>query len=394
DLNRFVPVPAHSEHQLFPGIVAVVGARWALADRRPSRVRPLASSMLLSAAIVTAVTLDVGGVSLFRGLFWLPGFDSMRAIARVVLVTMFPLSVLVGLLLDRLVTSPRMRWRVVAAALAILLVAESSLIAPRWGSKEPWRDREAALIRQLPSPLPRGSVLAVRTDKQEYFETQETAQLVALAYGIVTINGHSGNFPDGWLAPATCADVGLDLRLGRRFLLQHGWPAPTIAPQQLVLIGFGDCDRAALLRDPVLTLGEVYPFGAGQAGNGFVDSGFSGTEAWGRWIEGSTGRLVFTLPAPPPGPVAITLDTLSFSAEKDFRQTVDIDVNGRACGSLMVWAGHLQGKVVCPAGALRPGRNAITFAIRHPARPIDVHFNSDPRLLGLGLRTMVLDVAK
>jgi hypothetical protein len=321
----------------------------------------------------------------------LPGFDAVRAVTRIVVVTIFPVSVLLGLMLDRLMASPHGRRRIAAMAIAVLLVAEAALVAPSHSSKAEWRRPETALIRQLPARLPPDAVLAVRTPEFGYWVRDElTVELVALSRGLRAVNGYSGNAPPGWRRPLTCGDVGGDLRGGRHFRDEHGLPAPAIAPGQLVLIGYGDCDRAALLRDPVLTLGETYRFGMGQAGEGFLGGDFSSPEAWGRWTEGQSAHLYFSLASPPPKAVIVAIDAASFSAGTDGRQTADIDANGQPCGSVSLWAGHSAAQAICPAGALRQGNNVVRFRIRHPARPADTHVNADTRLLGIGLRSLTL----
>jgi len=66
------------------GVVMVIVAL----IRRRTDVRLLAA-LLLVPALLTALTVNIGGFSLFRFVQWLPVFQSMRALTRVVLVEQF-----------------------------------------------------------------------------------------------------------------------------------------------------------------------------------------------------------------------------------------------------------------------------------------------------------------
>jgi hypothetical protein len=68
-----------------------------------------------------------------------------------------------------------------------------------------------------------------------------------------------------------------------------------------------------------------------------------------------------------------------------------VNANGQDCGQFMLSDRKQNGRVVCPAGALRSGENMVRLRIARPARPIDLDIkNKDRRHLGLGLKTLTI----
>ncbi|MGH7083869.1 MAG: hypothetical protein ACREFN_02620, partial [Acetobacteraceae bacterium] len=225
DLSGWFHYPAIWEQQLFPGFAAIIGIAWYLASPAARRQNPLTTVMLATTGILFLATIDVGGHSFYRLIFPIPGFSAMRVVSRVILVMMLPAAVLVGTLIDELNTRGTMHGggRALAVLLAALLVAECSLVREDQSTPAAWRGRAEALLRQLPKPLPPDAILVLKTptmhaDVTAWIYGQVDADDAAARLGIHTINGYSGNFPPTWKTPATCSDIGHDLRAGRHFL--------------------------------------------------------------------------------------------------------------------------------------------------------------------------------
>jgi hypothetical protein len=399
DLSGVLPLPNPQEQQDFPGLAAIIALAWFSVGGRARRRQPLAAPMLATAAIVTVLTLDVGGHTLYRLFYALPGFAEMRSVSRVILVTLLPLSVLAGLLVDDVARRRRWPGRAAALALVALLVAESALTRASTSRIADWRAPVTALEAALPKPLPPDAILAVAAppfDEKSapsvaaWTARQLDAQLAAVMLGIATVNGYSGNFPPDWRGLARCDDVGYALRSARHFFAEHGRALPPIAPDRLVLIGFGACDRAAMPHDAPLVPGRVYRFAAGAFGNNFIGGGFAEAESWGRWTEGRDAHLYFSLAAAPAGPVTLAVEAMATSPAPDRRQEIAVAANGQSCGTLIVAAGKERARTTCPAAAFHAGDNHVHLRIAHPARPSDLGDNDDTRELGLGLRTLTI----
>ncbi len=117
--------PGLPELHLFPGWLPLLGliAAAALAVRRCDPPAVLAVAALL----VVLVTTRVGGFCLYDPVFRLPGGGSIRVVARIVLVLLFPAGLGLGFLLDELA-----RGRRTVGVLLVGLVVADQLVRP-WG---------------------------------------------------------------------------------------------------------------------------------------------------------------------------------------------------------------------------------------------------------------------
>src|SRR5271165_2538674 len=394
DLSEQFALPSVWEHQIFPGFSAIIPLAWFGLSRRARTRQPLAAIMLAALAILFAVTIDLGGHTLYRLIYSLSGFSAIRAITRVILVMMLPLAALLGMMIDDLVAAGanRVPARLLAVALSAFVIAECVLIDPYSSSPSAWRTRLDALEARLPARLPHDAVFAIAVDPQdtEYNDTQTDAELVAATLGVSTMNGYSGSSPPTWKIMTTCRDVGDDLRAGRHFLAEHGQAAPAVDPSRLVLVGFGACDPAQFYREPSLQLGQVYHFTSEAEGNEFAGGGFAFPEGWGRWTNGDDAFLYFSLGTAPPAPLSVAIDAISMSSAADRAQIVTVVANGHACGEMVVTTSRPHAAITCPAGALGTEDNTLRLHIAHPTRPVDIGLSSDHRRLGLGLRTLTV----
>ena len=82
-----------SEHQIFPGLSAIIPLAWFALSRQARSRHPLAAVLLVAFAILVIVTLDLGGHTLYRLIYALPGFSVLRAVTRIILVMMMPLAI-------------------------------------------------------------------------------------------------------------------------------------------------------------------------------------------------------------------------------------------------------------------------------------------------------------
>lgn len=398
NLSSSFSYPALQEHQLFPGLSAIIPVVWFMLSKRARARHPLAGVMLVTLAILFSLTIYVDGRTLYRFIFLIPGFSSIRAVARVILVMMLPLAALFGLLMDDLAAPGphRLVRRCVASVLSAFLVVECSWVVVANSTPADWQARLDALEARLPKTLPPHAILAVAgppfrsADAFPWALTQTDAEVAAVGLGISTLNGYSGNQPPTWSTLTTCGDVEHDIRAGQHFLAEHGFAAPDIEPEQIVLVGFGHCEFSALGHDPLLQIGHSYRFAEGADGTPIVGGGLSGPESWGRWTDANEAFLYFSLAASIPGPTAVEISARAFSSLPDRRQEVTVEANTRDCGHFEVSAKRSRAQVVCPPGAFGIGNNVLRFGVARPARPIDLGVSNDWRRLGLGLEALTL----
>jgi hypothetical protein len=222
---------------------------------------------------------------------------------------------------------------------------------------------------------------------------QEDAVLAALERGVATLNGYSGRYPPGWTSVENCGDIGNNIRAARHFYTEHGLPAPEILPTRIITIGFGACDLVAALRPPMVAFGHEYRFGTSGEGNAIAGGGFWDAEPWGRWTVADTANLYLTFAAEPKRALALTFEGYGFSAARDRRQDIVVEVGGKICGVLTIATGKGRDRVVCPAGAMQAGENRLRLRILHPATPTETASWDDARPLGLGLSTLTVTPA-
>ncbi|HME21681.1 MAG TPA: hypothetical protein VKI44_10105 [Acetobacteraceae bacterium] len=100
DLSERFSFPLVWEHQIFPGLSAIIPLAWFGLSKRARARQPLAAPLLATLAMLFAVTIDLGGHTLYRLVYAIPGFSAMWAVTRVILVMMLPLAALLGMMID------------------------------------------------------------------------------------------------------------------------------------------------------------------------------------------------------------------------------------------------------------------------------------------------------
>ena len=200
--------PGLPELHLFPGWLPLVGllAAAALTVRRPDPPAVFA----VAALVVVACTTRVGGVCLYDPVFQLPGGGSIRVVARVVLVLLFPAGLGLGFLMEEV---SRGRWTL-GAALVALVAVDQAVILPGGPRGEVWAthriradegkdyiDRLVALVRR---ERPDAKVLYVfpKPTESDALPAAGVRQMdvvwAARELGVPTVNGYSGYWPNHW----------------------------------------------------------------------------------------------------------------------------------------------------------------------------------------------------
>lgn len=200
-------IPMRSEHQMFFGAGAMLLA--AAAVRQSSYwVRVSAVALLLTVAL----TIEIGGYSLYMFIARLPLADSIRAVGRVVLVMAFPLALLAAAGFDRLVRGiAGRRWVGVFAAafLALVMLVECIAIQSGRVPLPVWRNHLAAFMAKVPDNLPADAIVFVpRQVGQPSYMTELDGMSIGQLTNRSTLNGYSGNQPPGHEGSSSpCDDI-------------------------------------------------------------------------------------------------------------------------------------------------------------------------------------------
>ena len=200
-LGRGLDVPVRPEQQMFVGLLPLMLAALALLRAAPAarRASLLAASTL---AVLIVFTLCVHGHSIYLWFAQAPGANAIRAVSRIILAMLLPVAVLCAGGIDALLhprTGARRAGRyAVAAVLSMLVVGEA--LASRIFST-PFTAHEARVARvlsRLPASLPANAVIFVPLESAPNWSWDLDGMAAGQALGRATLNGYSGNAPDGY----------------------------------------------------------------------------------------------------------------------------------------------------------------------------------------------------
>jgi hypothetical protein len=190
---------------LLIGLFAVVNKRCLSIE--PRRLGIVCAVSIL---ILVAMTVVVDGSSLYFLVIQLPGLDAIRAVSRIILVTLLPVAILVAVGVDyvrRQVTGV-VGCFVLALVAMILVSAETVFYTPHQAARETWTMRQAGLKHLIGTPPIDGSVIYVTQRKEEPFYLAELdAMIYAQDHKLKTLNGYSGSTPPGYVYPEPCVGV-------------------------------------------------------------------------------------------------------------------------------------------------------------------------------------------
>ncbi len=242
----FSKIPLRWEHQLFPGLAVLTLVLTGIVGRFHTENRRLAWLHFGAALMLMALTLEVHGYSLYALVWRLPGMSSIRAVTRIMLVVMWPLSLFIAWVVDGFILrfTQRLRWMQAAAYLvAGLLVAESVFYTHATYGKADGQSRLIDLAQQIPAIVPANPVLFVAENPQEPFWAKEIdTMLLTQELDWSTMNGYSGNYPAGYSSSKNCSQVPARIKNYMEFAGISSESFYLESIKRVVPLGFMDCD--------------------------------------------------------------------------------------------------------------------------------------------------------
>jgi hypothetical protein len=238
--------PLRWEHQLFPGLAVVTLVLAGISWRFHTDNRMLAWLHFSAALALIVLTLDVHGFSLYLLVWMLPGMSSIRAITRIMLVIMWPLSLFIAWVVDGYILrfTQQRRWMQTAIYLIVgLLVVESVFYTHATYLKADAQSRLDKLAQQIPAIVPANPVLYVEENLQyPSYATEIDAMLLSQELGWSTLNGYSGNYPPGYKSSISCKQLP---ELIKNYMDYAGITSESFyleMMKRVVPLGFEDCD--------------------------------------------------------------------------------------------------------------------------------------------------------
>jgi hypothetical protein len=246
-IANFLPnFPLRWEHQLFPGLAVITLVLAGIAWRFHTDNRMLAWLHFSAALSLIIFTLNVHGFSLYLLVWMLPGMSSIRAITRIMLVVMWPLSLFIAWVVDGYILrfTQQRRWMQTAAFLIVgLLVVESVFYTHATYVKADAQSRLDKLAQQIPAIVNANPILYVEENLEDpSYATEIDAMLLSQELGWSTLNGYSGNYPPGYKSSTSCAQLP---ELIKNYMDFTGISSESFyleIMKRVVPIGFKDCD--------------------------------------------------------------------------------------------------------------------------------------------------------
>lgn len=173
--------------------------------------------------------------------------------------------------------------------------------------------------------------------------------------------------------------------IGQRYSVGLGWPCwlpPYGCPAPNGAWAFE-------LRD-----GEQVDFRQGGNSTRFDLKGWSGQESWGTWTEGSKASLMLPIaPLPAGRDLELTIEASAFGTPKHPHQTVRVIVNDEDMGKLSLKAADGPQTVTVKIPRRTAAKQypvAVVLDLIDATSPEALGVSHDPRMLGLGVRGMML----
>jgi hypothetical protein len=204
-------VPMAHEHNMFMGLGALtlflVGAAAAISGGVPRHQENLPKIALLTLATLFVLLTMFGSKSLYFFLTYLPGLNSIRAVTRIVVVFMFPVSVVVATGVNAMLRfMPRLPGLIVLCTMLTIVTLEISMLKKSRFLASESETRTDAIVNEArrKSAGIANPILFVLEGDQAPYLVHLDAMLAAQQLGWPTANGYSGNGVPGSEYRATC----------------------------------------------------------------------------------------------------------------------------------------------------------------------------------------------
>ncbi len=253
-LSHALPdVPARGEQQIFLGVpltlLAIVALVYVLFTWRSTTPRLRALTFCILSALVLFTSID--GVSLYWVIAQLPGFNSIRAVSRVMLVLAFPIVLLIGFALREFSAREKLPWLVPATAIVVAawMTLDIATIGKIMYSSAKSQARVEALLSSAPDD---DGPIVFGIGASEIWVVHALDQMLATQQsGRPLLHGYSGYMPPGFTFVPSCAAAQAMLKHYERLAKRRDLPKLTALGETPVAIDMGPCDLSPATLDAV-----------------------------------------------------------------------------------------------------------------------------------------------
>lgn len=202
-------LPVSWEHQIFVGMLPLVAFIVMPIFYLRYRAEPLLTKgMIASIAIALLILLTLYyGPSLYRLTLFLPGLRAIRAVTRIILLMLFPLSVVLGVVLTKLSENRGALTRssatfILSCIVLFAVVLDQNIKASSYNtySKVESQNRLKIVERLVQKKGSQSRVFAYMPDRSSDppYAIHLDAMLAAQNLNMASVNGYSGIFPDDY----------------------------------------------------------------------------------------------------------------------------------------------------------------------------------------------------
>ncbi len=387
--QRIAPLlPMRWEHQIFIGVIPfillLVGICKVINTASPRKVDngTVTFARMNGWALlgVFVVTLSVAGASLWWIVAKIPLFNAPRAMARVVLIMIFPASVLIALGVEQLRRIGK-GGHLVAWCILIALTLEAGAVQIPASNKAEWDSREAMTLSKLGPVMLQPSDVIFLAQSTEWWLTELDAMWAAQQAGAKTMNGYSGFLPPGstWQFGSDVNEAENRFIKGREVIMKLGIPLD-LERYQLRCVGFSsDCSSLSEMRKrSMLNSGDVEHFSSENHHRILLEKGFSNREDWGVWTNGKVAVMKFYVGSQHPSRVRLTFKVFG---DNTHSQRVKFTMNDQLVLEGKFSVGEATVMLPIPSG------DTVIMHLTCPdaISPKELGLSRDRRLLSLGM---------
>lgn len=142
-------------------------------------------------------------------------------------------------------------------------------------------------------------------------------------------------------------------------------------------------------------IGETVNFASNGNGRSYLDRGWGESEPWGTWAVSNKNKestLSLNLQPNDRRAYELTVDSIAFIAPGHPYQGINVTANGVQIASWAFSASAPMGirTAIVPAELIRDGKLRLTFVAPDGVSPKQLGVSEDPRVLGIGIKTLSL----
>lgn len=201
-----IALPMKHEHFMYLGFLPLVSILYfSFCYKRLVENNKDLLFLLLGFWVVFIITLNFNGFSIYNFMLLIPGIDSIRAVARVGLVMLFPAAVFSAFFLEELIKNKFKLVKYLFVGFAFFVWVFEAKVSPYHFEKIAAQSRIAQLKSVLPRDISPDTLIAFlnpNAGSDSFFLTELDAMILTQSIGLATINGYSGRAPFGhrWLS--------------------------------------------------------------------------------------------------------------------------------------------------------------------------------------------------